>query len=58
MSKKSGGGNSSVPKAVRDQNSQQTNRNPGTNGTNRIYDIEMGHRGTQIAQNQRAAKSE
>lgn len=50
------GGQTAVPKAVRDQNSQQTNGNWGTPGTNIHWDKAQGSTGSQIAQNQQAAK--
>lgn len=40
-----------VPKVVLDHNSQVTNVNKGTPGTNIHYDKAQGHRGMQISQN-------
>lgn len=54
MSKPDGGSaKTPVPQAVLDHNSQVTNSNRGTSGTNIHYDTAQGHRGTQIAQNQK-----
>lgn len=49
----SGSAKPSVPQAVLDHNSQVTNPNRGTSGTNIHHDIAQGHRGSQIAQNQK-----
>lgn len=55
MSKKTvTAGKPPVPKAVLDHNSQVTNKNPGTAGTNRPYDIAQGHRGMQISEHLKA----
>ena len=48
MSKGGKGGGNSVPPAVHNQNSQQTNGNWGTSGTNSHWDKAMGHRGWQM----------
>lgn len=52
------GGQAPVPKAVHDQNGDQTNGNWGTPGTNIHWDKAQGHRGSQIAQNEQATKPE